>query len=85
MRIGQRTTDELLPLMTSMGFVACGSNMGAHDNWGDVVFLSRKTIESLGWKFTFFRLVDLIGLLLKKYAPGLDRKITHLAGALSAR
>jgi FkbM family methyltransferase len=75
MRIGQRTTDELLPLLASMGFVPCGSNMGAHDNWGDVVFLSQKSIDELGWKFTFFRSVDMIGELLQKHAPWLDRKL----------
>jgi hypothetical protein len=84
MRSGQRTTDELLPLLASMGFVPCGSNMAPpHDTWGDVVFLSQKSIEGLGWKFTFFKFADTIGLSLKKHAPWLDRKLTDLFSPLA--
>jgi FkbM family methyltransferase len=82
MRIGQRTTDELLPLAASMGFVLCGSNMEEHDNLGDAVFLSQKSIEGLGWKFTFLKLVDMMGLLLKNHAPWLDRKLIDFVSPL---
>lgn len=82
MRIGQRTIDDLLPLLASMDFVLCGSNMGAHDNWGDAVFLSQKSIEGLGWKFPFFRSIDMTGELLQKHAPWLSRRLIHFVSPL---
>ena len=75
MRIGQKTTSQLLPLLASMGFVPYGSNMQPMDNWGDVVFLSEGTIEALGWKLTALRLVDPMAVFLKKHTPWLYQAV----------
>ena len=71
MRIGQKTTDELLPLLASLGFVPCGSNMRPTATAGDVVFLSESTIEALGWKLSALRLIDPIAVFLQNQVPWL--------------
>ena len=70
-RIGQKNISELLPLLASMGFVPCGSNMRPMDNVGDVVFLSHSTIEALGWKLTALRWLTQVAVFFQKHTPGL--------------
>lgn len=47
MRIGQRTYDEVMKLMNSLGFEEIGSGIGEKDNWGDVVFVQRNLVSSV--------------------------------------
>jgi len=41
MRIGQRTYEEVVNLLASLGFVEIGSAIAKHDFWGDVVFVQK--------------------------------------------
>ncbi len=48
MRIAQKTYSELVPLLAAMGFVPSRSNISRKSIWGDVVFLSQHTLDTLG-------------------------------------
>ena len=80
MRPGQKTTEELVRFMTTMGFVVAGSNIGRNDAWGDIVMLSHKCIRDLGPKLHVFKVADLIGALLKRYVPLVDKKLLSFMG-----
>jgi FkbM family methyltransferase len=75
---GQRSLGDLVSLMAGYGFVLCGSNIGKHGTWGDVVFVSHSAIDYLSLRFTLCKLkafagkwiaVDHAAVFLKKYCP----------------
>lgn len=81
-RHGQRTLQELKVLMDGFGFALCGSNIRRTAEWGDVVFVSRHIMESLGFRFLLCKLrgylgvwvpVDHAAVFLKSHFPAVYR------------
>jgi len=84
MRVGQKTYDELCPLLASLGFQPSGTNMKRGSIWGDVVFVNQTAIQQLGGAMTRLKLkalatywlrADAIAVGLKTRAPGLYRTL----------
>jgi FkbM family methyltransferase len=78
MRQGQKTLSDLVKLMDKFGFKLCASNIRKSVGWGDVVFVHRAAIESLGFRFQTCRLkghlsywipVDDLAVALKSRTP----------------
>ena len=76
LREGQRTLAELVSLMQSYGFVLCGSNIRSASDWGDAVFVSERTIRTLGPRFGLCKLKGYLGF----WVP-----VDHAAVFLKAR
>jgi FkbM family methyltransferase len=84
LRRGHKTFAELLPLMTSQGFVLCGSNMGPETILGDVVFVRKDIAETLGFRLFLCRMkgwishaakIDSIAVATKDRFPRLYRTL----------
>jgi len=76
LRDGQRTLAELVSLMRSYGFVLSGSNIRPASDWGDVVFVSERTIRTLGPRFAMSRVKGYLGFWIP---------VDHAAVFLKAR
>jgi FkbM family methyltransferase len=76
LRQGQRTLPELTALMDSLGFALCGSNIRQTAEWGDVVFVNRRVIEALGFRFSLCKLRGYLGVWIP---------VDHAAVFLKAR
>jgi FkbM family methyltransferase len=55
MRLGQKVFSEVEQLMKSFGFVLFATNMSSASSWGDVVFVKKELIPSLGSGFIFWQ------------------------------
>ena len=62
LRQGQKTLAELTVLMETQGFSLCGSNIRRTADWGDVVYVNRRVIRDLGFRFSVCKLRGYMGV-----------------------
>ena len=85
---GQRPLGELEIMLAQSGFVCCGVNFGkGKEEWGDAVFVQRKVVQELGWRFALCRFkgvasyalrADHVAVFLKTHARWLYRALRWL-------
>lgn len=87
LRQGQKTLAELTVLMESQGFSLCGSNIRRTADWGDVVYVNRRVIRTLGFRFSVCKVrgymgvwipVDHVAEYLKTHYPAAYRFFRRL-------
>jgi FkbM family methyltransferase len=76
LRRGQKTLAKLTVLMESLGFAFCGSNIQKTADWGDVVYVNRRIIRDLGFRFSLCKLRGHMGV----WVP-----VDHVAEYLKSR
>lgn len=87
MRVGQKVYADLEVLMKSLGFIPVGNNIPENDIWGDVVFVSGKTLAGLGFRYHLCRTVgwlsywcrvNLMGGFLRRHCNPVYRLLSWL-------